>query len=147
MSVIQLVKANIDDSELLFFWANDDDVRKNSFNTDKIIYENHLEWFKNKLCSEGTFIYILKENYNPIGVVRLEKNDNESMIISYSIDKKHRGKGHGTELLGIIKEKFLEYNLIGKVKKDNISSIKAFKNAGYFMKEKLDCFVFYSKGD
>lgn len=145
MRNLSLVKADIHDCELLYLWANDDAVRKNSFNTEKIVYEKHLEWFLKKLCSEDTLIYIFKDGQNPIGVIRIEKMDDDSMLINYSIDSKYRGKGYGTSLLELIRDRFPSVKLVGKVKIDNISSIKAFKKAGFFMKEELEYVIFYSK--
>ncbi|WP_158002136.1 hypothetical protein [Clostridium botulinum] len=37
----KLRKVNEKDCEPLFQWANDKEVRKNSFNTEDIIYEEH----------------------------------------------------------------------------------------------------------
>ena len=45
MSKVYLRAANSDDTDLLYRWANDPVVRKNSFNTDRILYENHVMWF------------------------------------------------------------------------------------------------------
>lgn len=145
MSNLLLVKANIQDSELLYHWVNDYEVRKNSFNTGKIDYKKHLEWLKERLYSEDTLIYIYKDGQNPIGVIRLEKIDDFSMLINYSIDAKYRGKGYGTKLLALIKKTFSDILLIGKVKTNNISSIIAFQKAGYFIKEEPDYVEFYSK--
>lgn len=147
MDGYRLIKANEDDCELLYKWTNDVEVRKNSFNTNKVIYDDHIKWFMSKLNSKDTFIYIFENKQEPIGVIRLEKIDKELMLINYSIDIKHRGKGHATKLLKIIKTELINCRLVGKVKKDNIGSIKAFQRAGYFMKEELEYLVFYSKNE
>lgn len=146
MKEYKLVKANEDDCELLYRWTNEEEVRKNSFNTDKINYEDHVKWFMGKLNSLETFIYIFKANDEyPIGVIRLEKIDEDSMLINFSIDSKYRGLGYATKLLDLIKIKFEDYILVGKVKKGNIGSIRAFQKAGYIMTEELDKLIFYSK--
>lgn len=145
MSEYKLVKASEDNCELLYKWTNEEEVRKNSFNTDKINYEDHVKWFMGKLNSLEIFIYIFKKNEEPIGVMRLEKIDEESMLINFSIDCKYRGLGYATKLLKLIKVQFEEYILVGKVKKDNIGSIKAFRKSGYIMTEELDKIIFYSK--
>ena len=36
------------DVDLLFSWANDKEVRKNSFSSEPICYEEHLAWFRKK---------------------------------------------------------------------------------------------------
>lgn len=143
--MIILQKATIEDAHILFEWRNDDEVRKRSFNSNKVSYEEHLKWFMNKLYSSNTKIYIVKDNKTPIGVIRLDDKGKNNKIISFSIDKEHRNKGHASKLLKLIKVEFKEYNLIGKVKYNNMGSIKAFQNAQYFMEEKADYLEFYSK--
>lgn len=145
MDNYKLIKAKEEDCELLYKWANEEEVRKNSFNTNKINNEDHVKWFMGKLNSLETFIYIFNINEKSIGVMRLEKIDEESMLINFSIDYKYRGLGYATKLLELIKIQFEEYILVGKVKKNNIGSMKAFQKAGYIMTEELDIFIFYSK--
>lgn len=145
MSDCRLVEATFNDCELLYQWANDKEVRKNSFNHHLIVYEDHIKWFEDKLRSDNTTIYIFKNIQESIGMLRLEKIDESTMLINYSIDKKYRGQGYATKLLQTIKKQQVNYILVGKVKKDNIGSIRAFEKAGYFMKEELEYQVFYSK--
>lgn len=141
----KLVNVTMDDCDLIFNWANDYEVRANSFNTDTIKYEEHVEWFKSIIKQDISIMYILKIENEKIGLVRLDKISIDKYLISYSIAKEYRGKGFGTILLRLIKEKYNPRLLIGKVKKDNIASIKAFQNAGYYMKEESDIYIFYSK--
>lgn len=140
----KLINVTIDDCDLLFNWVNDYEVRANSFNTNKIEYEEHVEWFKFEVIQNSSNMYILKVKNEKVGLVRLNELSTNEYLISYSIAKEYRGKGFGTMLLRLIKEKHSSRLLIGKVKKDNIGSIKAFQNAGYCMKEEPDMYIFYS---
>lgn len=140
----ELVCATESDRDLLFKWANDRTVRLNSFNSDLINYQDHLKWFMNKIKSNDSIIYMFKVNKKNAGVIRLDRIEANTCLINYSISKEYRRKGYATILLILIKEKYKSSLLIGKVKKDNIGSIKAFMRAGYIMKEELDVFVFYS---
>lgn len=141
----KLVNVTMYDCELLYNWANDYEVRVNSFNTDTIKYEEHVEWLKAKIKQDASIMHILKMENEKIGLVRLDKISIDKYLISFSIAKEYRGKGFGTMLLRLIKEKYSSKILIGKVKKDNIASIKAFQNAGYYIREELDMYIFYSK--
>lgn len=60
--------------------------------------------------------------------------------IRFSIRPEYQGKGLGTKLLNFIREKYP--NAFGKVKKDNISSQKAFEKANY-NKFEADDFIYY----
>lgn len=132
------------DCDLLFVWANDKTVRENSFNANEIKYDEHVNWFNNKLDSKGTNMYIFEVNYDDVGLIRLDKLNSNSYLINYSISKEHRGKGYATALLTLIKGKYSTYLLIGKVKQGNIASIKAFTKAGYIMKEEAEMKIFHS---
>ncbi|SHH20808.1 GNAT family N-acetyltransferase [Tepidibacter thalassicus] len=132
---IQLRLANYKDCDLLFNWANDDLVRKNSFNSSKIDYSEHRKWFRSKIESNNSKIYICILNNKNIGQVRIDIEEHTGMI-NYSIDKDYRGLGIGTEILKLIKSQFSNLILIGRVKYGNIPSIKAFEKAGYIKFEK-----------
>ena len=43
---IRMRKANENDVDTYFRWTNDEEVRRNSFNTTQINYDNHVAWFK-----------------------------------------------------------------------------------------------------
>lgn len=140
----ELLHATDNDCDLLFQWANDKDVRTSSFNSEAIKYEEHVKWFKNKIESNDSIIYLFKAYNDKVGVIRLDKIEDNIYIINYSITKEHRKKGYATELLKLIKGKYKNSLLIGKVKKENIASIKAFIKADYIMKEEPDFYVFCS---
>lgn len=140
----ELILATEEYCDLLFKWTNDEEVRLNSFNSEVLKYEEHKKWFKSKIESNNTIIYIYKARSQDIGVIRLEGMEDNSYVINYSITKEYRKKGYATDLLKLIKERYKEQLLIGKVKKENIASIKAFIRAGYVMKEEYDIYIFYS---
>ncbi len=132
------------DCDLVFKWANDEVVRNNSFNSNIIKYEDHIKWFNEKLKSDDSVMYIFEVNDINVGIMRLDRLDDKSLLINYGIAKEHRGKGYATYLLQMIKAKYNKNLLIGKVKPTNMASIKAFIKAGYIMKDELDVKVFYS---
>lgn len=145
---IELKIAKIEDAKMLFKWANDPDMRKNSFNTKNIIWKDHVRWLRKKLLSSDTKIYIAFLNNVPFGQIRFDKQ-NQSAFIDYYVDKKYRGMGLGKELLlqgfEVITHEWYEItSVVGEVKKNNISSIKAFISAG-FEETNKDEYVIYNK--
>lgn len=123
------------DMELLFQWTNDPMVRKNSFSTEEISYEEHKEWYRKLLnrCDCRQYIYMLDEE--PIGQVRIKLVE-DTAEIGYSISPEKRHMGHGKKLLSLLAGQmavdFPEVKkLVGKVKPENIASQRAFRNAGY----------------
>ncbi|QNO13410.1 GNAT family N-acetyltransferase [Alkalicella caledoniensis] len=143
-SKIQLVGVQQEDCDLLFEWTNDEKVRENSFNSETVKYSDHNKWFNEKMNCPRTILLFLVVNNIKSGLVRLDEINNESLLINYSIPKEYRRKGYGTMLLELVKDKYSDKGLVGKVKKENIGSIKAFIKAGFYMKEEAEMLVFYS---
>ena len=130
-----LRKATKNDLEILFEWANEKEVRKNSIYTNEISFDEHKEWFSNKLKSKSCDIYILCKDEIPIGQIRLDYNGNHA-VISYSICSKYRGQGYGRRMLVLAEEKVCqthkEINIFdAEVKSENIASKKKFEELGY----------------
>lgn len=139
MDKLRLRIATQEDVDLIYEWANDDDVRRNSFNTQKIEYADHCKWYANKLESDDTFIYVMMKDEEPVGQGRLELEDNKATI-SYFVDGKYRGMGYGKQLLKllekVVREEYPDIReLVGRVKHMNIPSKKAFIACGYSEKE------------
>ncbi len=128
--------ANEIDAKLLFDWANDSDVRNNAINTQLISWEGHLQWFKKRLDSSISKIFIFQINQQPIGQVRFEF-ENNAWQIDYSVDKLHRGKGIGKLMIKEILDYFkTNESIVAYVKIDNIASAKIFDSLG-FTKNKI----------
>ncbi len=134
-----LRKAEDKDIDLLFRWANESEVRKNSFSTKPIIYEEHKKWFA-KEKQKGTKIYILCDGALEIGTLRLNLKGHEA-VISYSIAREYRNRGYGTKLIMLAEQEachiFLEEKqqhfmiLRAQVKEENLASGEIFTKLGY----------------
>lgn len=145
---LYLKKAEISDLMLLYDWRNEECVRLNSFNSEIIRFEDHERWFVNKLKSETSDILILCNEEIAVGQIRVDRLCNK-LEISYSIDYKFRGNGYGKQAIKLVEE-FIKENyqintVIGKVKKSNIPSIKAFEANNYRKQEEEDYLIFIKK--
>ena len=143
---INFIKASIEDCDLIYNWANDETVRQNSFNTSKISYQDHVNWFTNKINSSDSFLFVCSNGQEPIGQIRVDIVAGIG-IINYMIDRQFRGMGYGTEFLKIVineikKEEVKISKLIGRTKYDNIGSQKAFEKAGY-VSQKFEDYMEY----
>lgn len=127
---IEIRSVTENDCDLLFKWANEFEVRKNSINTDKIFKENHNYWFKNKLSSKDTKIFIIECKNSPVGQIRFDKINN-IWNIDYSVDKNYRNLGLGKLILesGLLKMGSGEF--FAQVKRSNIQSISIFQSLGF----------------
>lgn len=124
-------KAIENDVELFFNWVNDPDVRRNALNQENISWENHVNWFNNKINNSETQMYILYFGVIPLGQIRIDKIENVWQI-DYSIDKNQRGKGIGKKLVRLLFESLnTDTKLVASVKKENIPSLKVFESLGF----------------
>lgn len=122
-------KAELIDLDLYFNWVSDESVRQNSISRKEIDYEEHSVWFKNKLKSPSSFLYVFFINNNPIGQVRFDLIKLNAEI-DYSIDSDYRGKGLGKKMLEFAIEIFkeeIDITLVARVDKDNVASNKIFE--------------------
>nr|WP_308991775.1 GNAT family N-acetyltransferase [Mariniflexile sp. KMM 9835]MDQ8211335.1 GNAT family N-acetyltransferase [Mariniflexile sp. KMM 9835] len=121
--------------QLIFDWANDDEVRQNAINKNKIIWEEHKEWISKKILNPNSQIFILQDEEKTIGQIRFDKTK-AHFEIDYSIDKRYRGLGYGHKILclGIQKLNQKVRNVLpikALVQENNIASKKIFKNAKF----------------
>lgn len=142
-----LREASEADLDLLFDWANDPEVRKNSFSTAQISYEEHQKWFKKLMQDKARKQYIYLVDEIPAGQIRIEKTG-DSAEVSYSICAEQRGKGHGRKMLDLLARQLLKEEpelskLTAKVKEGNLASERAFLDNGY--QKKCILFEFHLK--
>lgn len=140
MGHLSIRKAHEQDIHLLFEWANEPLTRANSISQAVIFWEDHQPWFLRKLKDPNCFLYISEYQSQPVGMLRMDCRDLIATI-SYSIDKKQRGKGLGSKTLEAGIKQFLKEGshivttIQALVKPDNLASVKTFEKLGFLRKE------------
>lgn len=124
------------DAKQTFLWASNTEVRKYSFQKEKIEWNAHLKWFTNKISDIGCAYYILCEKGKNIGSLRFDIDIDGNAMISYLIDPTMHGKGYGKIILNLGIERLHAYRsdvkrVYGFVHPENIASIKIFKQLGF----------------
>ena len=132
--MLSLRKVNLNDVELIFKWANEPDVRNNSFNTNQIVWDEHVKWFHRKIHTDSIWLILENEN-KPVGVIRFDK-EVSSYILNYSIAKEFRGFGYGKKIVELGIEHLLNQNMEintieAHVKVNNKASQKVFNSLGF----------------
>jgi RimJ/RimL family protein N-acetyltransferase len=127
--------AEYSDINILFSWANDREVRKNSFSSTTILFEDHQRWFQNKISSNESKIFIGTEDGQPVGTVRFDRKNRDDAEISITIAPNMRGKGFGKSILNmgiekVIKEGFAK-RLYAQTRSENLSSQAIFLYNGF----------------
>ena len=135
-------RATKNDTLLYYNWVNDSNVRKQSFNSNSINFEDHKRWFKSKLKDTDCLMLVFKnENNLDIGQVRIQKEDGKSALIGISIASELRGKGYAREMIQISSDCFFIYNPIfiikAFIKIENSISKYVFEKAGFEFNSEL----------
>jgi UDP-2,4-diacetamido-2,4,6-trideoxy-beta-L-altropyranose hydrolase len=136
MGDITLRKVTDSDRELLWRWVNDPDVRSASFSSAPISWEEHCEWFRNRMAQPGTFMYIaLDANLVPVGQARLHLMDKREAEISVSLSAEQRGKELAAPLIEEATQVAFERGDVDVIhafiKPANIPSSRAFEAAQF----------------
>lgn len=128
-------RARFQDAKLLWKWANDLGVRSNSFHSEMITLEDHFTWFKQKLDSADTKIWIVEQNQTPIGQIRYDRVAKDTAEIGFSVASEHRGRGLGTKILELTVNMGCQEldvkRLKGIVISSNTASMSSFTSAGF----------------
>ncbi len=128
-------KADKRDEYNIYILANDPEVRKYSFNSIRIKYEDHIEWFANQINDEKILFLVSYIKNDLAGQIRFKLEDSEA-IVSVSISPEFRGKGYGQkfmqEAIELLKHHKPHLKKIkAMIKKENVASIDYFKKCNY----------------
>jgi len=121
--------------KMIFDWANDPEARAVSFNSDPIPWEDHVNWYENKMTDANYYLLLaINEDDEPVGQVRFEV-EGDNAAISVSVDPNQRGKGYGTSLITQGCDRILSVTDIkvvdAYIKPDNEASKAVFTKAGF----------------
>jgi UDP-2,4-diacetamido-2,4,6-trideoxy-beta-L-altropyranose hydrolase len=137
LNKIRLRSALLEDEDLLLKWANNSDVRKQSFTPSLITAQKHAEWFRKILVNPDCFLFIGEsESGLPIGQVRFDiDNIRCEAYIDISIDGRLRGIGIGVKLLSCALAKFKAEApgicVFAEVLEGNVPSQRLFARLGF----------------
>jgi RimJ/RimL family protein N-acetyltransferase len=124
------------DSKVLWEWANDQQTREASFNSQQITWKEHIEWFESKMHDANCHLYIITdESSEPIGQIRYDLQTPDTAVVSISLARDMRNRGYGTKALIFSLRQFSKdvnvQQVIAYIKPQNTPSIRAFEKAGF----------------
>jgi RimJ/RimL family protein N-acetyltransferase len=136
-------KPNIEDLIIYFNWANDFEVRKQSFKSREIDLITHTKWFENVIFDANYYMLIFQNKLQQnVGQVRIQKINNTEAIIGISIDNCHRRKGYAKEMLEVSTTSFFRENnnyiINAYIKNFNLASKRTFEDADFHFAGMLD---------
>jgi pseudaminic acid synthase len=123
--------ATINDMKPIFELSNDESVRSNSINTSKISWDNHIEWFTQRIQSPECIFFVVESCTKQfIGQVRFD-NHEEGWVVSISIMPSYRGMGITSSVLRKACDMANVDPLIAYIKESNVASLTIFENTGF----------------
>lgn len=129
-------KATEADIDLYFGWANDPEVRQQSFNSAPISHDTHSAWFTARLRAPGVLMLVFEDadTGEPVGQVRFEPQMNH-VVVGLSLAKSYRGRGLAAPILKQATREFHRQApttpVRAFIRRDNEASRRAFERAGY----------------
>ncbi len=127
------------DLKCTFEWANDPEVRLQSFNQFSISLGQHTEWFGLKLRDPKSYYYILEYEGKPVAQIRFQLSE-EEVVLSYLASREIRSRGFGSSILArgieeFVKEYKTKIKIAGYVKKNNLASQHSFEKLSFYKEE------------
>lgn len=130
--MLKLRKATFKDSNFLWELKNDPIVLLNSYIIRKPVEkEEYMRWFKRRLEDEKTELYIVENNNEAIGDVRLDID--KEIEISIRLHSSARGKGFAVKIvkLAIKQAEIYSKNIVAYIVDGNIPSMRTFLQCGF----------------
>lgn len=132
---LSIRRAQPADVMVCFEWANDPEVRAQSYNQNTIPLEAHKNWFATKLQDKTCFYYIFETGGEPVAQIRFQCTNGEA-VLGYLVSKKIRREGLGTAILAkgiaqLLQDAGEPLTIIGHVKKENIASQRSFEKLAF----------------
>ncbi|MFA5260468.1 MAG: GNAT family N-acetyltransferase [Candidatus Omnitrophota bacterium] len=131
---IVITLAGDNDMRDIWEWRNHPDIRKNFFNTAAVSWEEHRQWFKQKMANPHCRIYIARRGEEKVGVIRFEP-EGDGAQASVHLNPAYMRQGLGPCVIEAGTQQFLRdrgtQTIIARIIKRNAASVKAFTKAGY----------------
>ena len=150
---IRLRPAGVGDEALLLRWANDPQVRSNSFSQDQIGRSDHHEWFLQGMADPNRLLMIATAADGcPIGQIRFDRqpfpaeDGSTEATIDISLDQCARGLGLSSDLIHLGLEEMKktwgpDIVAVAEVLTGNPASNACFKRANFIQEPRSPVFT------
>lgn len=139
---MKIVSASKYDAIDIYLWRNDAQTKKMSGGVESIELSKHMIWMKNVLLNSSEKIFIGIEDKIKIGVCRFSFNAIDGNAeVSINLNPSMRNKGLSSVFLKLSMNEYFankKIDLIAKIKKENLASIKCFQKSGFSIKSESE---------
>lgn len=136
---LYLRDATLDDSRMIWNWANDPVTRSASFSTGAISWDAHSEWYARKLADPRHVMWIaVNDSMESVGQVRYQIEDRQATV-SINLAPEQRGLGYGNRILILSSARLFGSDNVdiihAYIKPDNDASKHVFQKAGFTLQD------------
>lgn len=137
--LIRLRAVEKKDLKKLRNWRNDPDVKKFTREYRELSIQNQLQWLESLAKDKNTIMFVVETKKGKLigctGLTYIDWKNRGAEVSIYIGDKKHKGKGYGTDTLKtLMKYGFEELNLhmlFGEIFEYNKANIRLFEKCGF----------------
>ncbi len=129
---MKIIRASIEHADMVAYvhstaWKStyQNIFSKEYLRTDTI--DKRKEEFLDSLAHDNIQYYLISENHNAIGIIKLMTEDNICEISSIYLLKEHRNKGCGTEAINYLKKQYRDYRIVLWVLEKNTKARRFYK--------------------
>lgn len=144
---IELRKADSSDIEFLWYLRNQPEVFKFFSSPCEVQWQEHINWIIPVILGKThRELFVVFLGKKPAGQVRLDWQEDETVIVNISLLKDLQKQGLGAEVLkeAIKKGRELKVkNFIAEIHQDNIVSQKLFEKLGFQLDKQKDIWRTY----
>ena len=132
LNEVNLRRATINDSEVLFAWQTHSNTRQHFHTPQAPTQVEHDAWC-HQIFNNSTIIFNIIEHQGiPAGMIRLDSTDNPNHYsVSILVSPNKQNQGIGSKALKLIRDLVPNSTLIAEVNPENIASQKMFEKSGY----------------
>ena len=130
---IILRRAQAADIEQVYQWQSHPKTRQFALNPEVPSWYEHRQWMTKKLDNQLDYFYIIEllNDQQAVGVIRLDKLDQNEYLISIFISPAHYGRGIAKQALKSIDNDHPTIKVHATVLQENLASQKLFLSANY----------------
>ncbi|MFC3031821.1 UDP-2,4-diacetamido-2,4,6-trideoxy-beta-L-altropyranose hydrolase [Pseudoalteromonas fenneropenaei] len=132
-SRVALRPATLDDTDLLFAWQSNPEVRKYSRNPKPVEFNEHVLWLRNTLANSKRALFIIIDSWTKsgVGMLRLDQISELELEISILVAPEHQGAGYADAAIHALDKSFKRKTIHAYLDPKNLKSSKLFARAGF----------------
>lgn len=142
-TILSLRQATIKDAQFLLELRNDQETRKNSYNTGLIDGNEHMAWLESTIGNPFRKLFVAEENGIPVGTIRADFSQGVWQL-SWTVAPKERGCGIAKQMVALL-AKQIDEPICAEIKIENKPSARIAEHAGMVFDHESEGIAYYQR--